>query len=129
MTQDSSTERFLSRYSRKPATRQKRRNPNNRIVSPIVTRPLLPKIQSSRENRAVEARRKLLNPAKDGFGPDKSRHRLNDSGARIGLHQPDQRRYGHTRHHAVSIENHHITMTMTPTAAKICDISALSIHR
>src|ERR1700757_2689592 len=97
-------------------------------MAPIVACPLLPEIQSGRKNGAVKPRSKLLDPAEKGFCLSKPRHRLNDSGTRIPLHQTDQRRNGLTSHHAVGIEDHHVAVAMTPTATKIRDVSALPIH-
>jgi hypothetical protein len=53
---------------------------------------------------------------------------LNDSSVGIGFHQSDQGRNRRAGHHAVSIQDDHITVTMTPAAAKIGDVSALSVH-
>src|SRR5215472_15279417 len=97
-------------------------------MSPIVAAFLLPEVQSRGEDRAVKPRRKLLNPTKNRPSFDQARHRLNDSGPRIHLHQTDQRRNGLTCHDAVRVQYDHVPMSMPPPAAKIGDIAALPIN-
>ena len=83
-------------------------------------------MQARRENRTVGSTGELLHPRKQRIATYGARHRLDDSGARIGLgneHQPAQTLSGHD---AVRIENHHVAVLATPAPAEIGDVAAFA---
>jgi membrane glycosyltransferase len=53
VTQHATAQRFRTRQTRKTTTRQERRDANNGIMPPIVSGSLLPKVQTSCEDRTV----------------------------------------------------------------------------
>ncbi|KRB70514.1 hypothetical protein ASE07_07845 [Noviherbaspirillum sp. Root189] len=84
-------------------------------------------MQASGKQRAINARRKLLDAGIQGVAAGGCRSGLDDARTGIGFHHFDQIGQAPATHHAVGVEHQHVAIICTPTPAEIVDIAALAL--
>ena len=106
---------------------RKGRGADDRVVTPIVAFMPGETGDAFGESRAVDARSKLLHPAKNRLRPDKLRKTLDQASARVTGQRVGQAHNGATGHQAVGIQHQHGLITATPVANPIRDIAHLAV--
>ena len=128
VAQNRPSHRFLSRQSGQSAVLDKRLDPDNRVVAPVIGRVPLPEIQSGDENGTVGMSGKLAHPSKKCVTIHRQRRGLDNAGPWMMLHQPHQVHQATARHDAVRVKDNHITVAPAPRLAKVGDITRFAIH-
>ena len=112
---------------RQVAIFDERRDADDGVVAPVGAGRHLRHAAALRKKAAVDFAGKLQHAPKQRTAEYHVWLRLDDAGGGVGLHradEPDERGPGHD---AIGVEHDHVAVSLAPTAAKICDISALAV--
>jgi hypothetical protein len=128
MAQDPATERSLAGQLGERAVLDERGEPYDGIVAPVVRLAELPVVQSCRRDGTIEPARELLDAGEHGFAVGQEGHALDDPDARVAFHEADQAQDRVTRHDAVGVEHHHVTVEFAPAPAEVGEVAGLLVY-
>src|SRR5947208_13735413 len=84
-------------------------------------------MQSGSEQRPIDLGGELVDTREQGLTTRGDRRRLNNAGGWIGFGEAHESCEAISRHHAVGIEHHHVTVAGAPAATEIGDVAALAL--
>ena len=103
------------------------RDPDDRVVAPVIRLAQLPEVQARGEQRPVDAGGELLHARVQRLPPGGLWRRLDDAGGRVRLHQAHQRRDAVAAHDTVRIQDDHVSVLAAPAPTEIRDVPALPL--
>ena len=103
-----------------------RRDPNDRVMAPVMRFAKLPVMQAGSEQWSVDPAGKLLDACIQRVAAGGHRRGLDDAGTRIAFHQAHQADDAVAAHDTVGVEHDHVAVQLTPASAEVIEVAALA---